>query len=331
MKLTLLGIAADRERLQEIAARIAALGHSASFLPFAEAPPLAERDDGAAGTNGLILHCWTNASVAAEASAFQDDAIAAKEAGLYRGLVCDDVMVPAAVVGATDFRLSNDLLSVTQELEQHLARAQMRNASGLDWVRAQLALIMARLRAIDSRWKFTAAILLFVGVVGFVGDAFSLWDRWAAQPTQQQQTEWNAIAAGADCDAFAAYIERHGVDAPFAEEARYRLDRARLVAGQPEPELVPIVFPVPLSERELSDEAEGNADAAARANAMAAKACEPSFAALGKMEHTPTAKLNGPARCSPSGSGVRCSASATARCMTARPTVRRVCARAKDS
>lgn len=331
MKLTLLGIPTDDAKLQEIAARMAALGHDVHYLSFTDAPPLEERDDGAAGTYGLILHCWTNASVTGEARAFQEDAVAAKEAGLYRGLVCDDVTVPAAVVGATDFHLGNDLLSVTQQLEQDYARSQMRNAAGLAWIRVQLAQIVARLRAIDRRWKFTAAAVLFVGVISFVGDVFSLWDRWATQPTEQQQIEWNRIVAGEDCDAFAAYIERHGVAAPFSEDAGYRLDRAQEVAGPAEPEIVPIVFPVPLSEREFPDDVAGTADALARATAMAARACEPSFAALGRMEDTPTAELNGPARCSPSGDGVRCTATATARCVTARPTVRRVCLHGKSS
>lgn len=330
MKLTLLGIEADRSKLQDIASRIAALGHDVRYLSFTDAPPLVQRDDGAAGTNGLILHCWTSASVANEAHAFQDDAVAAKEAGLYRGLVCDDVEVPAAILGATDFRLGDDLHSVTHELEQHFARAQMRNTAGLAWIRAQLAQIVVRLKVIDRRWKLTAAAVLFVGVVSFVGDAFSLWDRWATLPTEQQQSEWNMIVAGEDCDAFAAYIERHGVDAPFAADARYRLDRVREVAGPAEPELVPIVFPIPLSEREFPDDVAGTADAMSRANALAAAACAPSFAALGRTGEEPTAEINGVARCSPSGLGVRCSATATARCMTARPTVRRVCTQGKD-
>jgi hypothetical protein len=325
MKLILLGIAADCVRLEGIAAGIEKLGHGARFLAFEDAPSLAQRQEDAAATGELLLHCWTSASAGGDARAFQDDALAAKEAGLYRGLVCDDVAVPAAVVGATDFRVGDDLRGVTRALEQHVARAQARDEGGFGWLRAQLADIVDRLRAIDRRWKILVVLGLIATILGATDALFSWRERLSAQPTEQQQREWNAIVAGKDCSAFAEYIERHGVKAPFADDARYRLDRAQEMAGPDEPDLVPITFAVPLSEGDFVDEASGSADAAARANAMAARVCEPSFVALGRWAEEPTASLNGPARCSPSGAGVRCSATATARCMTARPTVRRVC------
>lgn len=56
MKLTLLGIAGDREKLEAIAAGIAALGHDARYLFFADAPRL---PDGMRGRAGSPRRHWT--------------------------------------------------------------------------------------------------------------------------------------------------------------------------------------------------------------------------------------------------------------------------------
>lgn len=331
MKLVLLGIAADRARLEGIVAGIEKLGHGARFLAFEDAPSLVQRQEDAAATGELLLHCWTNASAGGDAHAFQDDAVAAKEAGLYRGLVCDDVAVPAAVVGATDFRVGDDLRGVTRALEQHVARAQARDEGGFGWLRAQLADIVDRLRAIDRRWKILVVLGLIATILGATDALFSWRERLSAQPSEEQQRDWDAIVAGEDCTAFAAYIERHGVAAPFAADARYRLDRAVEVAGAAQDDPVSMPFHVPPPDRDFADEAAARADVAARAAAMAAGVCAPSFAALGRGSGEPTARIDGAPSCMATGAGVRCSASATARCVTARPTARKICPRGEGA
>lgn len=332
MRLILLGLSADKARLEDLAARISACGYATRFECFTE-PLGAQAPEQLPGAeNAFVLHCWTHESIGPAGKAFQANALLSKELGSYRGLICDDVEVPDAVLNAIDFRLTssvpadlgNAVSILVQQLEVRLGGHLGEVLLGAGWMRHQLN-VLVRLVKTNVRVSWALLGTLLLTVVGGVSDGLSLWDKWDERATEEQQRTWMQIEGQDSCEAFEAYLAKFGIDAPFAKEARYRLDRQVPVQIGTNAEALQLPFGVPYQQDPIADLSRAKAEVVERAASLADLACRPALATLGKSGAGARVLSIEAPDCTSIQGGYLCRASGVAECMTAKPVLGRQC------
>jgi hypothetical protein len=343
MKLVLLGLAWDRKRLEQLAARISGLGHEARFQAFRKAQNEAFAEDVGDGAETLpdrsaeiVLHCWTRRSVGVQGKAFQDRAVDAKKQGHYRGLICDDVAIPAAVADAIDFKLPSGAAAEDEQAMRDLVHAMAERLARPQWSLGAIGRALERLEAFvrrSDRLNWVVRVLIFGGIittVGFVADGKSLVDWFNERPTAEQEQRWRTIEAGDSCEAFTGYIDEYGLDAPYAENANYRRSLAAMVEDGVAADPLPLDFTIPLSSQPFATLDAARADVRLRAPAIAARACAGAVKALGGGPAPPKIELLASPDCAPRNGGYVCRASGVAECPTTKPIWRRVCRKSAD-
>lgn len=333
MRLTLLGLAADQALLGHLATQISELGHDTLFKIFSNTSWKWDSNLYTESDETTILYCWTSASVGMEGKEFQENAINCKSMGCYHGLIFDDIAVPIAVQDMNNFRLprvatfdaDKAVRELVRELETKLdseaCKATYRSSFFRQLLNDSILLVMTNIRLI-----LAVGISFLLATIGLLADGFSLWEQARKQPTADQQQIWQRIELGDSCDDFENYIHRFGLNAPFANEARYRIDQAQSVSIGSEPESIMIPFSIPYGATPIADLERVKADLIARANAEAEKACRPSLASLGDSGEKPRIfSMEEPVCEALQQARYICRAQAVAECIVAKPVLRRLC------
>lgn len=350
MRIELLGIAVDADRLREFAAELDCIDPDCSldFLDVAELAKDENRGRPAEASLPVRYHCWTPVSIGPAGKALQDHALAVKQAGRpYLGLIFDDAVPPPDVVGAQDLRVSlgddasKQVRPGSRDLLDRIKRMAtgQDEARGFDWTWLSLRL-EAIWRGMRRHTKLITASLV-LALIGLVDNTFSLVDKACtveslaapcrmigndSVPSAAEEQSWSAIKTQDRCELFANHVRQFGTGTRLGKLADDRLKYPMIENHFEETsEIVPIMIAtspnafatLELARNDLKIRAEEEARQQCNALARAARARDKRGSARFDV-------LNNE-NCSYLGGGQRCKASGMMTCTFAKPAPRALC------
>lgn len=343
MRIELLGIGADAERLDQLAQALAMVDPDCTlgFVDVASAPAADT------GLPAVQYHCWTTASIGPAGTGLKAHALAAKQAGRpYLGLLFDDVDPPADIAGAQDLRVGAwpaaqpDLTQSPRELLDRIKSmaAGQRETRSLDWdwLRGQLITIrqsLGKYRKWIGGSVVLAAISLLSDMVGLT--------QWACTsesltgvcraagiggvPSAAEEADWDRIKAGNSCADLSAFLRRHGTESRLGRIAENRLKFPQTIVDQSRRPINSTLF-LETSASAFTSEQLARADVEERARAAAKSLCGDLSQGTGIDAGQVSFDFTQPPQCGVLNGGQRCWAhNVKVTCVINEPVSRQVC------